>query len=82
VDRRGGQNSNPSTVKNFLFSTSSKTGSKARSASYPMGTEGFFPGVKLLGREADHSRSTSTEVKKKVDLYIHSPIRHHDVVLN
>jgi hypothetical protein len=29
-----------------------------------MGTGGFFPGVKRLGREADHSPPTSAEAKK------------------
>jgi len=32
-------------------------------ASYPMGTRGSFPGGKMPGREADHSSSSSTEVK-------------------
>jgi hypothetical protein len=43
----------------------------------------LFPGgVKRLEREADHSQSTSAEVKKNVDLYIHSPIRLHGIVHN
>jgi hypothetical protein len=33
-------------------------------------------------READHSPPSSSEVKKNVDLYIHSPIRLHGAVLN
>jgi hypothetical protein len=37
----------------------------------------FHPGVKRQGRKADHSRPASAEVKKNVDLYIHSPIRLH-----
>jgi hypothetical protein len=40
------------------------------------------PGVKRLGREADHSPPTSAEVNKNVYLYIHSPMRLHGVVLN
>jgi hypothetical protein len=40
------------------------------------------PGVKLQGREADHSPPASAEVKKNVDLYVHSPIRLYGVVLN
>jgi hypothetical protein len=31
---------------------------------YPMGTRGSFPGVKRQRREADHSPTTSAEVKK------------------
>jgi hypothetical protein len=44
--------------------------------------EALSPGVKRPGREADNSPPTSAEVKKNVDLYIHSPIRLHDVLLN
>jgi hypothetical protein len=40
------------------------------------------PGVKWQVREADHSHPTSAEVKKRVNLYIHSPVRLHGVVLN
>jgi hypothetical protein len=39
----------------------------------------LFPGVIRQGREADHSPSASSEVKKNVDLYIHSLIRLHGV---
>jgi hypothetical protein len=40
------------------------------------------PGVKIPGREAGHSPPTTSEIKKNVDLYIHSPIRLHGVVLS
>jgi hypothetical protein len=43
-----------------------------------MGTGGFSLGVKRPGREADHSQLPGSE---NVDLYIHSPIRLHGVVL-
>jgi hypothetical protein len=33
------------------------------------------------GREADHSPPFSAEVKEWVELYLHSPIRLHGVVL-
>jgi hypothetical protein len=39
-------------------------GSGAHPASYPMGTEGSFPGLKRQGREADLSPTNSAEVKK------------------
>jgi hypothetical protein len=39
-------------------------------------------GVKRLGREADHSLPSSTEVKEYVELYLHSPIRFHGMVLS
>jgi hypothetical protein len=41
-----------------------------------------FRGVKWPGREADHSPPTSSEAKTCVDIYIHSPIRLHGIVLN
>jgi hypothetical protein len=41
-----------------------QTGSRANSASYPMGTGDSFPGVKRPGREADHSPPASAEAKK------------------
>jgi hypothetical protein len=47
-----------------------------------MGAGVFSPGVKRPGLEADHSVPTSAEVKKNVDIYIHSPIRLHGIVLN
>jgi len=42
-------------------------------ASYPIGTRGYYPGVKWLGLEADHSPPFGAEVKECVDLYLHSP---------
>jgi hypothetical protein len=40
-----------------------QTGSGVHLASFPMGTGGFLPGVKSPGRKADHSPSTSAEIK-------------------
>jgi hypothetical protein len=39
-------------------------------------------GVKRPGREADHSSPSSAEAKESVELYLHSPIRLHGVVLS
>jgi len=47
-----------------------------------MGTSGSFSGVKRLGREADNSPPSSAEIKECVELYLHSPIRLHGVVLS
>jgi hypothetical protein len=47
-----------------------------------MGTGALSPGVKRPGREADYSPPTIAEVEKSVDLYIHSPILLHGVMLN
>jgi hypothetical protein len=38
-------------------------------------------GVKRSGRESDHSPTSSAEIKG-VELYLHSPIRLHGVVLS
>jgi hypothetical protein len=39
-------------------------------------------GVKLLGQEADHSPPSGADVKEYVELYLHSPIRLHGIVLS
>jgi hypothetical protein len=39
-------------------------------------------GVKRPGREPDHSPPSSAEVKEWVELYLHSPMRLHGVVLS
>jgi len=39
-------------------------------------------GVTWPGREADHSPSSSIEVKEWVELYLHNPIRLRGVVLS
>jgi hypothetical protein len=76
-----GRISSPGSVKNFLFSISSR--SALRPAQLPMQwvPETLSPRLKRQGREADRSLRTSAEVNKIVDLYIHSPTRFHDVVL-
>jgi len=38
-----------------------------------MGTGALSVGVKRPGDEADHSPLSSTEVKERVELYIHCP---------
>jgi hypothetical protein len=60
--RQRGRTSSLGRVKNFLHLV--RTGSKVHPVSYPMCTGGSFPGVKRPGCEADHSPSTSAEVKK------------------
>jgi hypothetical protein len=59
-----------------------QTDSGGHPTSYPLGTGALSPGVKRLGREADHSAPTSAKVEKNVALYIHSSIRFHGGVLN
>jgi len=54
------------------FSASVQTGPGAHPASYTEGT-GSFLGVKRPGRGVDHPPQLSAEVKKRVELYLHSP---------
>jgi hypothetical protein len=77
LDNQGGGSSIPVRVNNFHFSVSSRP---ALGSTQP--AIKWVLGVKRQGREADHSPPTSAEVKKNVDLYIHSPIRLHGVMLN
>jgi hypothetical protein len=42
----------------------------------------LFLGVKQPGREADHSTPSSAEVKECVELYLHSSVQIHGVVLS
>jgi hypothetical protein len=48
------------------------TGSGAHSVFYTMGTESF-PGVKRLGRDADHPLPSKVEFKERIELYVYSP---------
>ena len=54
------------------FSTPVQTGLGTHPASYTTGT-GSFPGVKRPGCGVDHPTPSSTEVKKRVELYFYSP---------
>jgi hypothetical protein len=47
-----------------------------------MATGGPSLGVKRPGCEADHSPPSSAEVKECVELYLHSPVRLHGIVLS
>jgi hypothetical protein len=67
---------------NFSLHHLVQTSSGAHISSYPMGNRGTFPEVKRPGREADHSPPSSAEVKECVELYLHSPIRLHGVMLS
>jgi hypothetical protein len=54
--------SNPGRIENFSISSRPAQGSPSLLSS---GYRQLFPGVKRQGREADHSPTTSSEVKKK-----------------
>jgi len=51
------------------FSAPIHTGPGDHPASYTVGT-GPFPGVKQLGRGIDHPLASSSEVKKRLELYL------------
>jgi hypothetical protein len=54
----------PTGTEDFSSSPCVQTGSGAHPASYPMGTGGPLPGGNARpGRDADHSPSSSAEVK-------------------
>jgi hypothetical protein len=69
-------------VKNFFFSKSSRPtlGSTQPPIQWLPGA--LSPEVKLPARGADHSPPGSDRGQENIDLYIHSPIRFHGVVLN
>jgi len=55
-----------------------QNGSGAHPVSYPMDTLG----VKRPGREVGHLPPSRAEVKEYLELYLHSPISLHSVVLS
>jgi hypothetical protein len=70
----------PAGAGNFSLHHGVQNGSGAHPASYPMGIRGSFPGGKAAGAWGWPPPS-SAEVKECVELYLHSPIRFHGVVL-
>jgi hypothetical protein len=64
LDDRGSRVRFPEGAGNFYLHHRVQNGSGAHPASYSRGTRGSFPGVKRLGREADHSPPSSAEVKE------------------
>jgi hypothetical protein len=76
-----GRDSIPARTRDFSLLHSIQNGSWAYPASYPMGTESCIPGVRRQEREDNH---TPHLVPRSImlELYLHSPMRLHDVVLN
>jgi hypothetical protein len=62
--RPRGRSSSPGRFKNFLFSTSSRSALGPTQPPIQWVPRALFPGIKRLGREADHSPPASAEVKK------------------
>jgi hypothetical protein len=73
LDNRGSRVRIPAESGNFSLHHRVQNGSGAHSASYAVGTRGFFLGIKRPGRKADHSPPSSAEVKEWVEPYLHSP---------
>jgi hypothetical protein len=66
----------------FLFTTVSRTALWPTQPPIQWVSGVVSLGVKRPGREADHSPPSSAEVKEWAELYLHSPIRLHGVVLS
>jgi len=65
----------------FLFSTPSRPALGPTKSAIQWVPGALSLGVKRPGREADQSSPSSAEVKECVELYFHTPIRLHGVVL-
>jgi hypothetical protein len=63
-----------------IFSSPRVPGFGVHPASYPMGTGGKFPGGKAAGAWS-WPLTSKCRGQENVDLYIHSPIRLHSIVL-
>jgi hypothetical protein len=66
----------------FLFTTASRTVLGPTQPLTQWAPGALSLGVKLLGSEADHTPPSNVEVKECVELYLHSPICFHGMVLS
>jgi hypothetical protein len=66
----------------FLFTTASRMAVGPTQPPIQWAPDTLSLGVKWLGCEADHSPPSSAEVIEYVELFLHSPIRLHGVVLS
>jgi hypothetical protein len=66
----------------FLFTTASRPALGTIQPPIQWVPGALSLGIERLGRETDHSPPSSAEVKERVDLYLHFPIRHHGVVFS
>jgi hypothetical protein len=66
----------------FLFTSASRTALGPTQPPIEWVPGALSLGVKRPEREADHLPPSSAEVKEYVELYVHSPIRLHGVVLS
>jgi hypothetical protein len=82
LDDRGSRVRFPAGAGNFSLHHRVRNGSVATQPPIQWVPGALFLGVKRPVREADHSPPSSAEVKECVELYLHSPIRLHGVVLS
>jgi hypothetical protein len=71
----------PARAVNFSPHHRVQNDSGAHPASCPMGTRGYFHGMKRPGSEADHSPPSSAEVKNVWSYASTPPVHLHGVVL-
>jgi hypothetical protein len=72
LDNRGSRFDSRRGLGIFLFTTASRTALRPTRPSIQWVPGALSLGVKRLGREADHSPSSSAKVKECVELYLHS----------
>jgi hypothetical protein len=82
MDNRSSRVRFPAGAVKFLLTTMSRTVLGPTQPPNQWVPGAFSMGVKRPGREADHSPPSSAEVKGRVELYFHSPIRLHGVVFS
>jgi hypothetical protein len=66
----------------FLFNTASRMALKPTQPPIQWVPDSLYLWVERPGREADHSPPSSAKVKECMELYLHSPIRLHGVVIS
>jgi hypothetical protein len=71
----------PAGVGNFSLHHRVQTGSGAHPATYSLGTRDSSLGIKLPGRETDHSSPSSAKVKNAWSYTSTPPVRLHGVML-
>jgi hypothetical protein len=82
LDDRGSRVRFPRGLGIFLFTTASRTALVPTQPPIQWVPGALSLAVKRAGREADHSPPSIAEVKQSVELYLHSPIHLHGVVLS
>jgi hypothetical protein len=82
LDDRGSRVRFPARAGNFSLHLRVQNCSGAHPGSYTMGKRGSFPGGKAAGAWSWPLNPSSAEVKEWMEIYLHSPIRLHGVVLS